>query len=158
MNENEPFEQGHTELADLALLILSIARKIPARGNDEHILPLNPSELAVMGVVDANGGISPSMVARATGLQPASLSVILRQLEARDLVVRHRSKTNGRSVSIFATQRHARNLRLLRREWTVRLAAALAGDLTDVVPAVNLLNRIDRELRTGHAGNSEPQP
>ena len=136
-----------TELADLAQLILSVAREIRFRGYDDpEAVSLNPSEAKVMLFIDTHPGATPSAVAEATGLQRSNLSTALRELEARGFVERRIDPHDRRGVNLFPTPRALRNLELVQREWTQTLTAGLGDDHRDVDAATRLLTRLEAGL------------
>jgi DNA-binding MarR family transcriptional regulator len=135
------------DLAELAQLILSIAREIRFRGYDDpEAVSLSPSEANVMRYVDTHPGTTPSAVAEATGLRRSNLSAALRDLESRGFVERRVDPLDGRGVNLFPTPLAARNLDLVRREWEHALAAGLGDDRTGVEAAKRLLGRLEAGL------------
>jgi DNA-binding MarR family transcriptional regulator len=140
-------DQQQGELAELAQLILSVAREIRFRGYDDpEAVSLNASEANVMRYIDTHPGTTPSAVADATGLRRSNLSAALRDLESRGFVERRVDPNDGRGVNLFPTPRAARNLQLVRREWAQALAAGLGDDDRDLPAAKRLLARLESEL------------
>jgi DNA-binding MarR family transcriptional regulator len=135
------------ELADLAELILNVAREIRfQRFTDDRAVHLNPSDANVMRYVDRHPGATPSDVAYATGLQRSNLSTALRNLEASGLVERRTDSSDRRGVNLFPTPRAASNLALVRREWARHLANSLGGDREAVPHAIALLRRVEHGM------------
>lgn len=135
------------DLAELAQLILSVAREIRFRGYDDpEAVSLNPSEANVMRYIDTHPGTTPSAVADATGLRRSNLSAALRDLESRGFVERRVDPNDGRGINLFPTPRAARNLDLVRREWAQALAAGLGDDHRDLPEATRLLERLENGL------------
>lgn len=116
--------------ADVADLVLSIARKIAATDVvAPDIVALSNVESLVMRHIDRNPGISPSRIADQLGLRTANVSAILRQLEQKRLVRRAHADADRRAVEVHPTAVASRNLSRLREEWAARL--------DDVVPTVD---------------------
>lgn len=135
------------ELAELAQLILSVAREIRFRGYDDpEAVSLNASEANVMRYIDTHPGTTPSAVADATGLRRSNLSTALRDLESRGFVERRVDPNDGRGVNLFPTPRAARNLELVRREWAHALDVGLGADHRDIASAKRLLQRLEGGL------------
>ena len=130
------------ELADLAEAILGVGRELRLR-IDGDVVQLTASEAHVMRHIDHHPGVTPSDVARATGLQRSNLSTALRALEGRGFVERRTDPHDARGVNLFPTDRAGENLTRLRRQWAEKVAAALGDDQTDVVAAKALLERLE---------------
>ncbi len=133
------------ELADLAEAILGVGRELRLR-IDGDVVQLTASEAHVMRHIDHHPGVTPSDVARATGLQRSNLSTALRALEGRGFVERRTDPHDARGVNLFPTDRAGENLTRLRRQWAEKVAAALGDDRTDVVAAKALLERLEASL------------
>ncbi|WP_432503072.1 MarR family winged helix-turn-helix transcriptional regulator [Kineococcus arenarius] len=143
---------GNDELADLADLLMTVARDLQSRhGAVEGVVALTATETTVMRHLDRNPGTSPSAAAAATGLQRSNLSATVRSLEAKGLVERSHDAHDGRGVALHPTALAARNLALLRAHWADRLRRALnGGDDDDAVRgALALLERIEHGLAAG---------
>lgn len=135
------------ELADLAEVILNVAREIRfQRVPDDHVVHLNPSDANVMRYIDHHPGTTPSDVAQATGLQRSNLSTALRNLEASGLVERRTDSSDRRGINLFPTPRAASNLALVRSEWARHLASSLGEERGDVADAIVLLRRLETGL------------
>ena len=139
------------ELADLAEAILAVGRELRMRiGTDAA--PLTVQEAHVMRHIDHHPGVTPSDVARATGLQRSNLSTALRGLERRGFVERRADPHDARGVNLFPTDRAADNLHRLRRQWSDQLAKALSDDQQDAATATVLLQRIEAGLIADRLG------
>jgi DNA-binding MarR family transcriptional regulator len=115
--------------ADLADLVLEIAREIQFRGySSPEAVSLTQSEGTVMRYLFPHSGALPSEVASATGLQRSNLSATLRGLEEKGLIERVPDPEDGRWVRIHPTPRAIRNYALVRQEWASALAAAAGSD------------------------------
>jgi DNA-binding MarR family transcriptional regulator len=133
------------ELADLAEAIMGVGRELRLR-IDGDVVQLTASEAHVMRHIDHHPGVTPSDVARATGLQRSNLSTALRGLENRGFVERRADPHDARGVNLFPTHRAADNLKRLRRQWAQHLERALDGDLKNAKAAKALLERIETAL------------
>ena len=79
--------------------------------------------------IDHHPGVTPSEVARATGLQRSNLSTALRALERRGFVERRADPHDARGVNLFPTDLAADNLKRLRRQWADQMKSALGGEV-----------------------------
>ena len=140
-----------SELADLAEAILGVGRELRMR-TDTHVIQLTAQEAHVMRHIDHHPGVTPSDVARATGLQRSNLSTALRALERRGFVERRADPHDARGINLFPTDRAADNLTRLRRQWATQLASALGGELQHVAAAKALLARVEAGLVADRLG------
>jgi DNA-binding MarR family transcriptional regulator len=130
--------------ADLADLILIIAREIQFRGySDNRALSLTQSEGMVMRHLVAQASATPSQIAAATGLQRTNVSTVLRDLEGKGLIERHVDPADRRGVSVHRTRRGAENYALVRKEWGDAVSAAAGGDASGLDDALSLLRSIE---------------
>ena len=143
------------ELADLAEAILGVGRELRLRADtgaagpatsDTAVVQLTASEAHVMRYIDHRPGVTPSDVARATGLQRSNLSTALRALERRGFVERRVDPHDARGINLFPTDRAADNLKLLRRQWATQMKSAVGGEVKSAAAAKVLLERIEAEL------------
>jgi len=133
--------------ADLADLILIIAREIQLRGyRDEKALSLSQSEGMVMRHLVAHASATPSQIAAAIGLQRTNVSTVLRDLEGKGLIERHVDPEDRRGVSVHRTRRGADNYALVRKEWGAAVSAAAGGDTSRLDNALVLLRSIEAGL------------
>ena len=65
---------------------------------------LTPGEFGLLVLVDRNTGLSQMALARALGIDRSTLVPILDRLQARGLLMRHRSPTDGRTHALALTQ------------------------------------------------------
>ncbi len=135
-----------SELADLAEAILGVGRELRLAVGGAGVVHLTPSEAHVMRHIDRHPGVTPSEVARATGLQRSNLSTALRALERRGFVQRRADPDDARGVNLFPTKRAADNLARLRNQWAHRLSSALGGQLGQVEETAGLLDRLEAAL------------
>lgn len=142
------------QLADIAEAILGIARELRLRidADPEH---LTPSESHVMRYIHHRPGVSPSDVARFTGLQRSNLSTALRTLEQRGLVVRQADPADARGVRLFPSRRADAGLERLRRQWASQVSAALGGDTRKIGAAAAVIHRIEDGLVAERLGHEE---
>jgi DNA-binding MarR family transcriptional regulator len=134
-----------SELADLAEAIIGVSRELRMRigANVEH---LTAQEAHVMRHIDHHPGVTPSDLARATGLQRSNMSTALRGLERRGFVERRTDPHDARGVNLFPTERAAENLQKLRRQWANQLAGALGADVENAAAATVLLQRVEAAM------------
>src|SRR6266545_5222430 len=92
--------------ADLADLVLMMSRELQFRGYaDRRALSLSQSEGMVVRYLLQSGPAAPSQIAAATGLQRTNLSTVLRGLEQKGLIQRQADPSDGRGVTVRATDR-----------------------------------------------------
>lgn len=142
------------ELADVAEAILGIARelRLGIDAEPDHLTPSNP----VMRYINHRPGVTPSEVARFTGLQRSNLSSALRSLERRGLVRRRADPADARSANLFPTRRATDDLARLRHKWAGRVSEALGGDTRRVSAGAELLARLESGLIAARLGDDEP--
>ncbi|AKK28578.1 MarR family winged helix-turn-helix transcriptional regulator [Mycobacterium sp. EPa45] len=133
------------ELADFAEAIIGVGRELRLRRYAD-VVELTPSEANVMRHIDHHPGVTPSDLARATGLQRSNMSTALRTLERRGFVERRTDPHDARGVNLFPTDRAAENLKRLRRQWAEQIQSALGGDRQGAAAAAALLERIEAAL------------
>ncbi len=139
-------DDRHTEYADLADLILALARAITADAHtDPAVVELTATEVNVMRFVDRNPGTSPSAVAAATGMQRSNLSRALRDLEAKGMIARTADEHDGRQSRLHPTARAGANLARLRAKWS-RLLGAAGADPRHLRAALELLAQLEDGL------------
>lgn len=133
------------DLADLAEAIIGVGRELRLRPYAD-VVELTPSEAHVMRHIDHHPGVTPSDLARATGLQRSNMSTALRTLERRGFVERRADPHDARGVNLFPTDRAAENLKRLRRQWSEQIEQALGGDRRGAAAAKALLERVEAAL------------
>ena len=137
---------GDPRWADLADLVLIIAREIQFRGyTDDRAVPLSQSEGMVMRYLLQEPAAPPSRIAAATGLQRTNLSTVLRGLERKGLIERRASPDDARGVTVHPTERGASNYALVRQQWADAVAAA-GGDAGHLDAALALLRAVEAGL------------
>ena len=137
--------------ANVAEAILGIARELRLRidADPDH---LTLSESHVMRCINHRPGVTPSEVARFTGLQRSNLSTALRALEKRGLVKRRADPNDARAANLFPTRRATDNLARLRRQWAAQIHDALSGDVRRVGQAAEVLQTLEAGLVTERIG------
>lgn len=95
------------DLADLAEAIIGVGRELRLRPYPD-VVELTASEAHVMRHIDHHPGVTPSELARATGLQRSNMSTALRTLENRGFVERRTDPHDARGVNLFPTRRAGR--------------------------------------------------
>lgn len=154
--------------ADLADLALIISRELQYRGySDEQAIALTQSEGMVMRhLLDTapaqptgeSPGAAPSQIAAATGLQRTNLSTTLRGLENKGLISRQSSPTDGRGVTVTATDLGRTNYIRVRREWAIAVRQAAANDATHLEAALSLLTAVKEGLTTSRPQTPSAHP
>jgi DNA-binding MarR family transcriptional regulator len=105
---------------------------------------LTPGEFGLLVLVDRNAGLSQMALARALGIDRSTLVPILDRLQARGLLVRHRSPTDGRTHALALTPagekalaRFARLVKGHEKRIASRLSAAEIRLLIDLLEKVH---------------------
>ena len=104
---------------------------------------LTPGEFGLLVLVDRNAGLSQMALARALGIDRSTLVPILDRLQARGLLMRHRSPTDGRTHALALTptgeKALARFARLVRAH-EKRIASGLSSAETRTL--IELLEKV----------------
>ena len=109
---------------------------------------LTPGEFGLLVLVDRNAGMSQMALARALGIDRSTLVPILNRLQARGLLVRRASPTDGRTHALALTPAGAKALARF-----ARLVAAhekrIAGGLsaTEMRTLLELLDKVRAAAR-----------
>ena len=105
---------------------------------------LTPGEFGLLVLVDRNSGLSQMALARALGIDRSTLVPILDRLQARGLLMRHRSPTDGRTHALALTPtgekalaRFARLVRSHEKRIAANLSAAEIRALIDLLEKVH---------------------
>lgn len=88
---------------------------------------LRDIDLDCLDIVSANGPISPSALARLTGLHPATLTGILDRLERGGWIARDRDPADRRSVLLRALPERSRDMFRLYAGMNTRMDDLCAG-------------------------------
>jgi DNA-binding MarR family transcriptional regulator len=109
---------------------------------------LTPGEFGLLVLVERNAGLSQMALARALGIDRSTLVPILDRLQARDLLVRRRSPTDGRTHALALTQfgrkalaRFSRLVRVHEKRILSRLSAAETRTLIELLEKVRVSAR-----------------
>lgn len=142
-------------LADLADLVLTVARKIQAapRG-DAELVTLTPLEAIAMQFIDRNPGVRASELSSELGQSSSNTSYALRELEGKGMIRREPDPADRRVVRIHATERARTNLSRLRLHWA-GLLGRLDADPHRLDEAIALLEAADTALSA--AGSQPPR-
>jgi DNA-binding MarR family transcriptional regulator len=120
-------------------------------------LNLRPTQFAVLVLIDQNPGTSQSSVSAALGIQKANFVATIADLEARELVWRRNSNSDGRSYSLGLTARGRTVLQQaaeLQSVHEARLVAQIGAE-----GRMQLLGLLDRLIRLpGHSGSRQVRP
>ena len=110
---------------------------------------LTPGEFGLLVLVDRNAGLSQMALARALGIDRSTLVPILDRLQARGLLMRHRSPTDGRTHALALTptggKALARFARLVRAH-EKRIASGLSSAETRTL--IELLEKVHSGARS----------
>ena len=105
---------------------------------------LTPGEFGLLVLVERNAGLSQMALARALGIDRSTLVPILDRLQARGLLMRHRSPTDGRTHALALTPagekalaRFARLVRAHEKRIASQLSAAEIRLLIDLLEKVH---------------------
>ncbi len=144
------------QLADLAHLVLSVARDIRLNGHaDPGIIEVSELESLVMDHIEHHPGVSPTQICAAVGIRSSNTSAVLRTLEAKGLVRRDPDPDDRRAVMVHPTDLAAGNLERVRAEWSQFLARHL-DDAADLGAAIEVLGGIDRSISQAEASLLTP--
>jgi DNA-binding MarR family transcriptional regulator len=109
---------------------------------------LTPGEFGLLVLVERNAGMSQMALARALGIDRSTLVPILNRLQARGLLLRNASPTDGRTHALALTpageKALARFARLVRAH-EKRIAAGLSAAETRAL--IELLDKVRRAAR-----------
>lgn len=140
MDETPTAPPAAEQAADLADLILSIARRIQAKETHfTDVIRLSNLDSLVMRHIDRHPGSRPSTIASDLGIRSANMSAALRSLEAKGLIRRDPDPLDGRGVIVHPTSVAAENLRRLRTQWAEVMPPA-TPDLDTLVAALTFLD------------------
>lgn len=98
----------------LSLLNQQVGTHVDLRGGD----------LGCLDIIGRHGPLSPSELARLTGMHPATLTGVLDRLEKGGWIVRERAPSDRRSVAISALRRRAPEM--------VRLFSGMNSAIDDI--------------------------
>lgn len=110
---------------------------------------LTPGEFGLLVLVERNAGLSQMALARALGIDRSTLVPILDRLQARDLLQRHRSPTDGRTHALaltpFGRKALSRFGRLVRQH-EKRILAGLS--VAEIRTLIDLLEKVRGAARS----------
>jgi DNA-binding MarR family transcriptional regulator len=110
---------------------------------------LTPGEFGLLVLVERNEGLSQMALARALGIDRSTLVPILDRLQARGLLLRHASPTDGRTHALALTPSGAKALakfaQLVRRH-EKRIASGLSTAETRTL--IDLLEKVRAGARS----------
>src|ERR1700719_278144 len=117
-------ESAATELAlGLTLLVRRLRSAAPSESHE-----LSWTQKAVMARLDAEGAATTAELARAEGVKPQSMGVIVAALEQMGIVERKPHPTDGRQMDIALTGKGARmrkDARTAKQTWLAQAIAKL---------------------------------
>jgi DNA-binding MarR family transcriptional regulator len=110
---------------------------------------LTPGEFGLLVLVDRNAGLSQMALARALGIDRSTLVPILDRLQARGLLMRHRSPTDARTHALALTpageKALARFARLVKSH-EKRIASHLS--VAEIRTLIELLEKVHAGARS----------
>jgi DNA-binding MarR family transcriptional regulator len=122
-------------------LIRDISRAVSHATRALEDLPtLSDSQVEAIRLLVETGGATPTELAGALGLSRPTVSDLIRRLEEDDLVVRRRSRLDGRSVVVTPTERAKNVLDAFRRGRLTVIVNALHG--LEPAVAARLVERV----------------
>lgn len=130
------------DIAEVADLIVSVARKISAHEPDVGVVRLSGLEILILRCVDRRPGVTPSELALELGLKSSNTSATLRTLESRGLLRRTADPNDRRSVHIEPTPQLAENRKRIRDGW-VHVMESRIPDGYDLGTIVRFLTELD---------------
>jgi DNA-binding MarR family transcriptional regulator len=110
---------------------------------------LTPGEFGLLVLVDRNAGLSQMTLARALGIDRSTLVPILDRLQARGLLMRHRSPTDGRTHALALTpagEKALRRFTRLVRGHEKRIASRLS--VAEIRVLIELLEKVHAGARS----------
>jgi DNA-binding MarR family transcriptional regulator len=140
-----PTHQQSTDvqLATFADVILELAHQLDLRKPElRDVVPLTGTEMAVIRQIHRTPHSTPSQVADATGLRRSNVSIAVRTLEARGLVVRTEVPGNAKSVLLVPTKLAIESINSIHAYWASLLRDAPPGLLTEAIDATEALQRL----------------
>lgn len=131
----------------LAVSIMDISFEVRRKSHEETgVLPLSGSVLDVIRVIERHPGITVAEVAARLGRQLSNTSSQVKELVDRGLVLRTRSGSDKRYVSLHPTSEAIRIKSVLEGAWEHAVASAGSGllpgereQLTAALPALERL-------------------
>ncbi|MDQ1206699.1 MarR family winged helix-turn-helix transcriptional regulator [Microbacterium sp. SORGH_AS_0862] len=133
-------------LADLADVVLSVARKIHAQTSEaSDAIPLTPLEALAMQHIDRRPGLTSSEFAAELSLKSSNASAALRELERKGLIRRDPDPADRRTVRVTATARASENLLRVRHTWA-SLLSDIPADADRLATTTELLRSAERQL------------
>ncbi len=130
-------------LRELGIQLALLNHHISAR------LELRDVDLDCLNLVDQHGPLTPSAIARRTGLHPATLTGILDRLEGGGWVSRARDTTDRRAVLVRALRDRNGDLMRLYSGMSASMNALLAGYGPSELEVI-----VDFLSRTANAGKN----
>ena len=108
-------------LRELGIQLALLNHHVSAR------LELNDADLDCLNLIDSHGPLSPSALARRSGLHPATITGILDRLERGGWVTRERDPSDRRAVLVRALRERNADLMRLYSGMNVSMNKLLAG-------------------------------
>ena len=128
---------------DLALAVGQLRRRLRHETGEES---LNLAEMSVLMLLDQNGWMSTSELARAASMKPQSMGATVAQLSRAGLLQRRPHATDGRqfqfSLTVLGQEERAKRS-VAKREWLSAAIGRLSvAEQTQLVAAIALIKRL----------------
>lgn len=131
-----------------SLVRLAASRRAHQRQAVAAKVSLSQQGYRLLRIVVESGPITPTELARRTGIDPAVITRKTRQLEAERLISRCRDETDGRSSTLSATGSGTRALKRMKKVLDRHMEIALESwNNEDVELLADLMGRLVRDLR-----------
>lgn len=129
---------------ELRAFARKLRRKLREQG---HAGDLTPSQTSVLVLLDKEGPMTTSALARAEGMRPQSMGAVLATLEASGLISGKPDPSDGRQTILSLTAKCRTMIqegRAARQDWLTRtLEARLSRDeQSQLLAAMALINRL----------------
>jgi len=140
------------DIAQLRTQLMAVSRRLrrEAQTDDQSW-----ARLLVLGAIDRHGGsATPSMLADDEGMQSSNLAAALRDLEAKNLIVRTQDVEDRRKVRVRLSPVGRKLLyenRARRERWLAETmnACLTAAECAELIKAAPLLERIMTYTKSG---------
>jgi DNA-binding MarR family transcriptional regulator len=137
-------------LNDAAMQMSLLQRSVGAR------LDLRDVDLECLNIVNAEGPLSPSALARRAGLHPATITGVIDRLERAGWVVRERNSGDRRAVQVEALRDRNRELYDLLGGMSRSMAEILEGFSAEELGVI--ADFLARTIAAGKTATEELQP
>jgi DNA-binding MarR family transcriptional regulator len=114
------------DLAELPEILFEVGNLLAFDAATEvNLVELPPSELETLRIISISPGRGVAYLCERTKIRQANMSVIVRSLMERGLVLKEPDDRDRRAVRLYATPQARRDLTALRKIWLSRLVRSL---------------------------------